>query len=155
MTAQNTPNVGLASAIDIGDANDIHPRNKQDVGHRLALTALAQTYGQKIEYSGPDYRSMKIEGDKIRLNFTHAQGMKATEGDVQGFAIAGADKKWVWADAKIDGDSIIVSSPQVLAPVAVRYAWANNPNANLTNAAGLPAVPFRTDDWPGVTVNNK
>ena len=155
MTAQNVPNVGLASAIDIGDANDIHPRNKQDVGHRLALTALAKTYGQKIEYSGPDYRSMKIEGDKIRLNFTHAQGLKATEGDIQGFAIAGADKKWVWADAKIDGDSVLVSSPQVRVPVAVRYAWANNPNANLTNAAGLPAVPFRTDDWPGITVNNK
>ena len=155
MTAQKTPNVGLASAIDIGDANDIHPRNKQDVGKRLALTALAQTYGQKIEYSGPDYRAMKIEGDKIRLNFTHAQGLKATEGDLKGFAIAGADKKWHWADAKIDGDSVLVSSPQVLAPVAVRYAWANNPNANLTNAAGLPAVPFRTDDWPGITVNNK
>ncbi len=155
LTAQKLPNVGLASAIDIGDANDIHPRNKQDVGKRLALTALATTYGQKFEFSGPDFQSMKIEGNKIRLNFTHAQGLKTTDGDLKGFAISGVDKKWVWADAKIEGNSVVVSAPQVLAPVAVRYGWANNPDVNLTNAANLPAVPFRTDDWPGVTVNNK
>ena len=157
LTTQKVPNTGLASAIDVGDANDVHPHDKQTVGKRLALTALAKTYGQKLEYSGPEYQSqsMKIEGNKIRLKFAHAAGMKAQTGEVKGFAIAGADKKWQWAQAKIEGDSIVVSSPQVLAPVAVRYAWANNPDANLTNEANLPAVPFRTDDWPTITLNAK
>ncbi len=155
LTTKTVPNTGLASAIDLGDANDVHPRDKQNVGKRLALTALAKTYGQKLEYSGPEYQSMKIEGDKIRLKFTHAAGIKAQDGEVKGFAIAGADKKWQWANAKIEGDSIVVSAPQGLAPVAVRYAWANNPDANLTNDANLPAVSFRTDDWPAITLNNK
>jgi sialate O-acetylesterase len=145
LTAQNVPNSGLASAIDIGEAGDIHPKNKQDVGRRLALNALALTYKQPIEYSGPRYRSMKIEGDAVRLTFDHAAGMTAKGGTLQGFAIAGADKKFVWADAKIEGNTVVVSSPQVKQPAAVRYAWANNPVANLYNAAGLPALPFRTD----------
>jgi sialate O-acetylesterase len=146
LTAKNVPNSGLATAIDIGEAEDIHPKNKQDVGRRLALNALALTYKQPIEYSGPTYRSMKIEGDGIRLTFDHAAGMAAKGGGaLQGFAIAGADKKFVWADARIEGNTVVVSSPQVKQPVAVRYAWANNPLANLYNANGLPAVPFRTD----------
>jgi sialate O-acetylesterase len=145
LTAQNVPNSGLASAIDIGEAADIHPKNKQDVGRRLALNALALTYKQPVEYSGPVYRSMKIEGDKIRLTFDHAAGMMAKDGTLQGFAIAGVDKKFVWADARIEGNTVVVSSSQVGQPVAVRYAWANNPVATLYNAAGLPALPFRTD----------
>jgi sialate O-acetylesterase len=151
------PNNGLAIAIDIGDAKDIHPRNKEDVGKRLAAWALADVYKQQgVAGSGPVYDSMKVEGDKVRLTFKHVHGGLVAKGDaLKGFAIAGEDKKWVWADAKIDGDSIVVSSPSVSKPVAVRYAWANNPICNLYNKAGLPAVPFRTDDWPGVTANAK
>jgi sialate O-acetylesterase len=146
MTAQNVPNCGLALAIDIGDAGDIHPKNKQEVGRRLALSALAQTYGQKIEYSGPWYRSMKVSDGKIRLSFDHAKsGLVAKGGKLTGFAIAGEDHKFVWADAVIDGKTVIVSSPGVAKPVAVRYAWDINPVCNLYNQAGLPAVPFRTD----------
>jgi sialate O-acetylesterase len=145
LASQNVPNAGIATAIDIGEAADIHPRNKQDVGRRLALNALALTYKQPVEYSGPRYRSMKIEGDTVRLTFDHAAGMTAKGGALQGFAIAGADKKFVWADARVEGNTVVVSSPQVKQPVAVRYAWANNPVANLYNLHGLPALPFRTD----------
>ena len=163
LTASHVYNTGQAVTIDIGDANDIHPKDKQDVGKRLALAALAQTYGAKIEYSGPQYRSMKVEGDKIRLTFTHGIGglvarpsdQSAASAMLQGFAVAGEDRKFVWADAKIDGNAVVVSAPTVPHPVAVRYAWANNPVCNLYNKAGLPASPFRTDDWPGVTVKNK
>ncbi len=96
---------------------------------------------------------MKIDGDKVRLTFKHAHGgLEAKGGEpLKGFAVAGEDKKWVWADAKIEGDAVVVHSPQVAKPVAVRYAWADNPTCNLYNKAGLPAVPFRTDTWPGVT----
>jgi sialate O-acetylesterase len=145
MTAKNVRNAGLATTIDIGDEKDIHPRNKQDVGRRLALIALAKTHGKNIEFSGPEYRSMKIEGSRIRLSFDHAAGLMAKGDKLQGFAIAGADKKFVWADARVEGDTVVVSSPQVSNPTAVRYAWGNNPVANLFNQAGLPAVPFRTD----------
>jgi sialate O-acetylesterase len=147
IAAQRVPNAGVAVTIDIGDEKDIHPRNKQDVGKRLALLALAKDYGQKIEFSGPAYKSMTVQGNSIRLNFDHAQGLMAKGDKLTGFAIAGADKKFVWADARIEGNSIVVSSPQVAAPVAVRYAWGNNPAANLYNGAGLPASPFRTDNW--------
>ena len=159
LTAKNTPNTGLAVAIDIGDAKDIHPKDKQDVGNRLALAALAQTYGKKIEYSGPIYKSMKVEGDKIRLTFTHIgggliignpPGTLLDDGSLvtplRGFAIAGADGKFVWADAKIEGDTVVVSSAQVSKPANVHYAWGNNPVCNLYNKANLPAVPFRTDN---------
>lgn len=141
------PNTGMAVTIDIGDAKDVHPHNKQDVGNRLSRIALAKIYGRKIEYSGPVYESMKIEGNIIRLKFSHAGGgLVAKDGALKYFAIAGTDKKFVWADAKIEGDTVIVSSPAVTAPVAVRYAWADNPEGcNLYNAAGLPAAPFRTD----------
>ena len=152
------PNTGMACIIDIGDAADIHPRNKQDVGLRLALWALANTYATKdLVCSGPLYKSMKVEGGAVRLSFTHTgSGLVAKDGDLQQFAIAGADKKFVWARARIEGNAVVVSSDQVAAPVAVRYAWANNPaGCNLYNKEGLPASPFRTDDWPGITVNNK
>jgi len=152
LTTQALPKVGLAVTIDIGDAADIHPKNKQDVGLRLALAALAIEYRRDIEYSGPVYRAMAVEGSKVRLTFDHsggglvAKGEKLQEGvKLQGFAIAGADKRLVWADATIDGDTVVVSSPDVAQPVAVRYAWANNPVCNLYNQAGLPAVPFKTD----------
>jgi sialate O-acetylesterase len=146
LTARNVPNCGLAVAIDVGDANDIHPKDKQSVGHRLALCALAQTYGKRIEYSGPSYRSMKVTGDRVRLKFDHAKGgLVAKGGKPAGFAIAGEDHKFVWADATIDGETVIVSSPKIAKPTAVRYAWDSNPVCNLYNQAGLPAGPFRTD----------
>ncbi|GAF96623.1 unnamed protein product, partial [marine sediment metagenome] len=148
---------GQAVIIDIGDARNIHPKNKQDVGKRLALAARAVAYGESIVYSGPMYDSMKVEGDKIRLSFKHVGGSLSAEGGgkLTGFAIAGADKKFVWADAQIDGSNVVVASNDVAKPVAVRYAWADNPQCNLYNKEGLPASPFRTDQWPGVTINAK
>jgi sialate O-acetylesterase len=151
------PNTGMAVIIDIGDASNIHPKDKQDVGKRLALWALGKTYGQNVVCSGPIYRSMRVEGNRIVLQFDYVGGGLAARpsGPLKGFAIAGADRKFVWADAKIEGDTVVVSSSDVSQPVAVRYAWADNPTCNLYNKEGLPASPFRTDDWPGVTVNNK
>ena len=140
-----------AVLIDIGDAQDIHPRNKHDVGARLALAARHVAYGQPVEHVGPTHRSHVVRGNTIVVGFDHVgTGLvsRASDGAVGGFAIAGADRKFVWADARIEGNSVIVSSPQVAAPVAVRYAWANNPTrASLYSREGLPAVPFRTDDW--------
>jgi sialate O-acetylesterase len=151
------PQTGMAVIIDIGEAKDIHPRNKLDVGHRLALWALANTYGQKIEYSGPLFDKFVIEGNKIRVKFKHvAGGLKTSDsGAPKGFSIAGEDHKFVWAEAKIEGDDVVVWSNDVSNPIAVRYAWADNPVCNLYNKSGLPASPFRTDDWPGVTVNRR
>ncbi len=149
-------NTGMAVTIDIGDSIDIHPHNKQDVGKRLALIALNKTYGFDIPYSGPIYKSMKIEGDKIRIKFDHADsGLMAKGGDLKGFAIAGEDKKFVWANAKTEGNDVVVWSSKIKKPVAVRYAWAANPVCNLYNGAGLPASPFRTDDWDGITKRKK
>jgi sialate O-acetylesterase len=157
MTAATVKNSAIASAIDIGDAVDIHPKNKQEVGRRLALDALATVYRQKVEYSGPTYKSMAKEENAIRLTFSHVGGgLMARTGDkLTGFEIAGPDRHFVWADARIDGDTIVVSSPDVPNPTAVRYGWAINPVVNLYNKAGLPANPFRTDDYPGVTANAK
>ena len=157
MTAEHTQNSGLALAVDVGDPNDIHPKNKQEVGRRLSLVALAKTYGQNIEYSGPAYKSYKVEAGSVRLSFTHLGGGLTAKDNapLTGFAIAGSDRKFVWADAKIDGDTVVVSSAQVPAPVAVRYAWSIDPAISLYNQAGLPASPFRTDDWPGITFGNK
>lgn len=154
MTLQS-PQTGMAVIIDIGDANDIHPRNKLDVGKRLAVWALAETYNQKIEPSGPLYDSFSVKDDKIRVKFKYVGGgLKTSDGGPpKGFAIAGADHKFVWAETSVQGDTVIVWSKDVARPVAVRYAWADNPVANLYNQAGLPASPFRTDDWPGVTIN--
>jgi sialate O-acetylesterase len=151
------PNTGMAVIIDIGEAEDIHPKNKQDVGKRLALWALAKTHGKELVYSGPIYKSMKAEGNQVILNFDHVGGGLVAKADEQlkGFAVAGEDRKFVWADARIDGDTVVVSSEDVSEPVAVRYAWADNPVCNLYNKEGLPASPFRTDDWPGVTVDKK
>lgn len=149
MTAASVPDGGQAVIIDIGEEKDIHPKNKQDVGKRLALVALARTYGKQVEYSGPAFDSMTVEGDVAKLKFTHAEGLtsQSADGTVKGFTVAGADRKFVWADAKIEGDAVLVSSPKVETPVAVRYGWANNPEVSLYNAAGLPASPFRTDTW--------
>ena len=156
MAAQRVENAGMACLIDIGDANDIHPKNKQEAGHRLALVARAKTYGEtQLEYAGPTYSGYRIEGQQIRIFFDHARGLRpADDTVVKGFSIAGSDHKWHWADAHIDGETVIVSCPDVRYPVAVRYAWHINPVCNLQNAAGLPAVPFRTDDWPGISFGN-
>jgi sialate O-acetylesterase len=150
--ALSLPNTGMAAAIDIGEADDIHPRNKQEVGRRLALAARSVAYGEKLVYSGPMYRGMIVEGRQIRLRFQHVgQGGLASRdgGKLEGFAIAGRDRKFVWADARIDGETVVVSSAKVQDPVAVRYGWADNPACNLVGKDGLPASPFRTDDWPG------
>lgn len=149
-------NTGMAVIIDIGDANDIHPKNKQDVGKRLALQAREKTYKQNIVGSGPIYESYKIENGKIRIYFQpNKLKLISKNSDLKGFSIAGPDKKFYWAEAKIDGNEVVVSSPDVKFPIAVRYAWADNPICNLYNEAGLPASPFRTDDWNKRVINNK
>jgi sialate O-acetylesterase len=149
MTARSVRGAGLALAIDIGDAKDIHPRNKQEVGRRLALSALAKTYGRRVAWGGPWYRSMRVSGRDIVLSFDHTEGgLVAKDGPLKGFAIAGEDGRFVWADARIEGKKVRVSSPSVAAPRAVRYGWDANPVVNLFNGAGLPAVPFRTDVEP-------
>ena len=145
----NLPNTGMAVINDIGAANNIHPTNKQDVGHRLALNALAKTYGRDVPYSGPIYDSMTVEDSAIRLHFKHTDGgLIANGGELESFAIAGDDRNFVWGNAIIDGETVVVSSPAVPDPVAVRYAWTNNPEATLYNGAGLPASLFRTGNWP-------
>ena len=156
LTAKNLRHCGLAIAIDIGDANDIHPKNKAEVGRRLALCALAKDYRKPIEYSGPWYKSMKVRGNSIKLTFEGVGGgLVARDGNLKGFAVAGEDHRFVWANAVIEGSSVVVSSPAVSKPVAARYAWDINPACNLFNQAGLPAVPFRTDDWPLTTRDKK
>jgi len=149
------PNTGTAVIIDIGEADDIHPRNKQDVGKRLALAALAETYGHDIVYSGPMYKAHAVEGDKVRVYFDHVGGGLEARGEdaLVGFAIAASDQEFVWAKATIEDGAVVLHSDQVKAPVAVRYGWAHNPLCNLYNKEGLPASPFRTDQWPGVTIN--
>lgn len=152
LTAKNVPDCGLAITVDTGDADNIHPKNKVPVGDRLAYCALAETYGEKIPYQGPAYSSMKHLPGSLKLNFAHTDGGLVVKGDKLGeFSIAGPDRKWHWAEARIEGNSVVVSSPQVPDPVAARYAWQANPLATLYNGAGLPAVPFRTDDWPEST----
>jgi sialate O-acetylesterase len=153
--ALSLPRTGMAVTIDIGQADDIHPINKQDVGKRLALAALKVAYGQDIVFSGPMYSEMILAGEQAILSFEHVGGgLKAKNryGYLEGFAIAGEDRIFHWARARIQGDKVFVYSEKVRQPVAVRYGWADNPDdANLYNAEGLPASPFRTDDWPGVT----
>jgi sialate O-acetylesterase len=157
MTMKRLPNTGEAVIIDLGEGKDIHPRNKQDVAMRLARWALAKDYGVSIPCQSPTYRSMEKKGNKVVLTFDHVNG-GFRPFDVQeplGFTIAGEDRKFVNAQAKIVGrDKVEVWSDQVSDPVAVRYAWADNPVCNLYSQTGLPVTPFRTDDWPGVTVNN-
>jgi len=149
LKALSVPNTAMAVTIDIGEADNIHPANKQEVGRRLALAALKLAYGRDMVYSGPIFQSMTIDGDKAILSFTHTgAGLTSKGGKLAGFAIAGADRHFVWADARIEADKVVVRSDAVPQPVAVRYAWADNPECNLYNAEGLPASPFRTDDWP-------
>lgn len=177
--ALKLPNTGQAVTIDVGESSDIHPRNKKDVGERLALIALARDYGKNVPYSGPVFDSLKIEGNKAILTFRYTEGgliakpLAATydvlsrtgqtaplvrnspNSPLEGFAICGDDKKWVWADAKIEGNTVVVTSDKVAAPIAVRYAWADNPTCNLYNGANLPASPFRTDDFHPITLEAK
>ncbi len=146
------PKTGMASAIDVGTYDDIHPKNKLPVGQRLALVARSVAYNQKLVFAGPMYAGMKADGDKITLKFNHTGGgLEAKGGELKGFLIAGEDKVWREAKAEIKGKQIVVSSPEVAKPVAVRYAWAKYPTVNLYNKEGLPANPFRTDDWEMVT----
>ena len=155
--ALKLPSTGEAIIIDIGEANDIHPKNKQDVGKRLAYIALNKHYGIAARYSGPRFKNYLVEGNRIRLRFDFAEGLKSADGNaLSQFAIAGWDQKFVWANADIEGNEVVVSSDQVAEPVAVRYAWADNPEGcNLTNVSDLPASPFRTDNWPGSTDGKK
>jgi sialate O-acetylesterase len=151
-----TPKTGMAITNDIGEANDIHPKNKKDPGERLARWALAKDYGKELIYSGPLFKTSEVKDGAIRVTFDQAgEGLKSRDGGaLKRFEIAGSDKKWKWADAKIDGkDAVLVSSAEVKQPVAVRYAWAANPEgANLVNSDGLPASVFRTDEWDDVEI---
>ncbi len=150
------PKTGMAVTIDIGEPRDIHPRNKQEVGRRLALVALRGAYRQDVIASGPMLKAMRIVDREARIEFQAAADGLVSRGEtLKGFAIAGADKKFVWATARIEGAQVVVSAPSVSEPVAVRYAWGDNPECNLFNSAGLPAVPFRTDNWPGITQQNR
>jgi sialate O-acetylesterase len=155
------PNTGMVVTIDLGEADDLHPKNKQDVGKRLARWALAKDYGKPLECSGPLYQKFQVEGDKIRISFDHAASglvvgeknglgpvKEVVDGRVKWISMAGADRKFHWADAVIDGQTLVVSSKEVSKPVAVRYAFTMNPDgAGLYNKDGLPASPFRTDAW--------
>jgi sialate O-acetylesterase len=173
------PHTGEALTIDVGEADDVHFRDKQTVGLRLAAIALNQTYARAVPYSGPVYTSSEREKGAIRLRFKFTDGglsahpvpatykLRSTYADsiplvrnsplsqLEGFQICGSDHKWVWANAKIDGDTVVVASPDVPDPIAIRYGWANNPIVNLYNGAGFPADPFRTDDFPGTTRDAK
>lgn len=150
------PNVGMAVITDVGDPKDIHPRKKQPVGERLALAARGIAYDEKIEFSGPLYRDLTLRDGKIIVHFDHVgKGLEAHDGELKGFAVCGEDKKFVWANAEIVGKTVEVSSPEVPKPIAVRYGWADCPVVNLWNKDGLPASPFRTDDFPMVTAGKK
>ncbi len=159
---QEEPNTAMAVAIDLGEEKNIHPIRKAPLGERLALAARKLAYGETIPYSGPTFKTMCVEGNIARIQFDHTcGGLKTSDGRLPlGFAVSAGctdftrgNRGFVWAEARIDGNSIIVRSDSVETPVAVRYAWAQNPDCNLINSEGLPAVPFRTDDWPGVTVH--
>ena len=157
MVASKLPMAGLAVTIDIGKAYDIHPRNKQDVGKRLAAWAIHSVYVKnEVVPSGPQYQAIQVVGSQVYLSFNHiGSGLMVKGDELKGFALTGDDQKWHWATAGIEGDKVIVQSEAVPAPVAVRYAWADNPECNLYNKEGLPAVPFRSDDWRMSTRDNK
>ncbi|MCU1236400.1 MAG: acetylesterase [Candidatus Solibacter sp.] len=174
----SVPGTAMTVLVDLGESDDDHPRNKKDVGERLATLVLAKQFGKKLVYSGPVFHSQKIEGDRIRIQFRHTDGgliarplpefydvnslagktapliRNSPKSVLEGFAICGADRRWVWADARIEGDAVVVWSAQVARPIAVRYGWADFPTVNLANGSGLPAAPFRTDDFPAYTLNN-
>ncbi|NPA37645.1 MAG: 9-O-acetylesterase [Chlorobi bacterium] len=147
--ALSLPNTGIATAVDVGEADNIHFKNKKAVGHRLALNALNKTYGMDIPYSGPVFKELEVKGSKIIVHFNHIDGgLKTNDGKApRGFAIAGHDGKYKWAEAKIEGNTIVLWNNLISEPVSVRYAWADNPDINLYNGAGLPALPFRTDSF--------
>lgn len=173
------PKTGQAVIFDLGESADVHPRNKKDVGDRLARLALAKDYGRKISFSAPVYRSLEIKGDKAIVHFDMLGGKlvaqplpedyviktlgnqkgrlvrNSPQSELEGFSICGKDGHWAWAEARIEGDTVVVSSPTVPEPVAVRYAWSNNPTGNLFSADGLPVSPFRTDSFPATTQNSK
>ena len=152
LTAASVPKTCLAVAVDTGDADNIHPLDKVEVGDRLARCALANHYGENIPYAGPTLSSVERLPGALRLHFTHTDGGLVARGEkLEQFAVAGEDRKWAWAYAKIDGDTVVVSASAVPDPKEVRYAWQSNPGATLFNGAGLPAAPFRTDNWPGTT----
>ena len=152
MTMLHDPKCGLAVITDVGEEKDIHPKQKQPVGERLAIAARAIAYGEKIEPSGPIYASLTTSGPEVTLKFNHVgQGLEMKGEKLTGFTIAGEDKAFHDATAKIVGETVVVTCPDVAKPVAVRFGWANYPVVNLWNKDGLPASPFRTDDWPGVT----
>lgn len=146
------PHCGLAVTIDTGDPDNIHPPDKKIVGERLALCALAEHYGNEAAWQGPTFQSLRRLPGALELHFDHTDGGLVAKGEKLGeFSVAGKDRKWHWADAKIQGNTIVVSSPEVPEPEAARYAWQSFPTATLYNGAGLPAVPFRTDNWPLTT----
>ena len=152
LTSASVRNSCLAVTIDTGDPDNIHPKDKQPVGERLALCALAKHYGKKVPYSGPTLASVKRPSGSIRLRFKHTDdGLVVKGGTLAEFEIAGEDHKWYWAEAHVEGNTVVVSSPSVSNPKEVRYAWQSNPAATLFNGAGLPAAPFRTDTWTGMT----
>lgn len=150
--ALHVPNTGMATAIDVGNPLDIHPHDKKSVGHRLALQALAATYGKSITAHGPVFRKIAPTQGSVIVHFDHADGLKPASGDsIKGFSIAGADRRFHLAKAVIQGQSVVLSSEQVPSPVAVRYAFSDSPVANLKNSADLPALPFRSDSWSEIS----
>ena len=154
IVAASVPRSCLAVTIDTGDPDNIHVKEKLPVGERVAACALAGYYGKNVVYAGPTLKSVDRLPNSIRIHFNHTDGGLVARGDKLGeFSVAGNDHKWYWADAKIEGDTVVVSSPSVSSPKEVRYAWQSNPLATLYNGAGLPATPFRTDKWPGITEN--
>jgi sialate O-acetylesterase len=150
---EKVPHTGMAVAIDLGEVDNIHPKNKLDVGRRLAAHALHGVYGRDIVPGGPSYQAHRIDSGKVRLHFSQVgSGLVSHSGEqLTAFAIAGEDRQFHWAEARLEGDEVVVWSAAVPQPVSVRYAWSNNPDASLYNVEGFPASPFRTDDWPGIT----
>jgi sialate O-acetylesterase len=154
-TLKSVSNTGMAVTTDIGNGEDIHPKNKQDVGGRLANIALAKVYDTKIDYSGPLYKSYTVKANIVTVEFDFNENIKAKDNVLKGFSIAGSDQKFHWADAKVVNGKVEIYAQDVPNPVSVRYNWADNPVGNLTNASGLPASSFRTDNWPGITQEKK
>jgi sialate O-acetylesterase len=144
-------------SIDVGEADDVHPRNKTEIGERLAAWALATTYRKNLVYSGPLFESVIFQENRAIVTFNHTgSGLVADDqGQLRGFAMAGENREFHWATARIVGSTVEVFSREVQKPVALRYGWANNPDCNLYNKEGFPAAPFRTDNWPGLTINEK
>ena len=156
LTAATVRNSCLAVTIDTGDPDNLHPKDKRPVGERLAFCALAKHYRKRVVYSGPTLASVKRLPGSIRLRFSHTDGGLVVKGSkLEEFAVAGEDRKWYWADAHIEGNKVVVSSASVPNPKEVRYAWQSNPAATLFNGAGLPAAPFRTDTWTGITERHR